>query len=116
MKKNKILFEYNGGDGERSVYEGRVTKNEFNDQRVELRFYKGDQSWCIPFRGATAAELKDNGSNVKIKLYNGQKIELDYSDLVDLMLLLVYYEENSGFSNFFSSYKKFKKKKKNRRK
>lgn len=108
MNRKKITIFHNSGDGDVSLYQAQVTNNEINNQRIKLSFHKDDTHWTETIRGKTAVKLHDNGNGVKIKFRDRDPIELDYSEVSEMYMLLSYYQQNSGFSKFIPTYKKFK--------
>ena len=106
---NKTIYLYNSGDGTVSSHELKVTKDELDDRRIKLKFDKNDQQWTELVRGKTAGTLKDHGNGITIKLRDKKKpIELDYSQMVDVQLLLKYYLEDSGLTSFKQTIRKLK--------
>lgn len=97
------------GDGNITLYHVQVTNNEVNNQQIKLSFHKDDVHWTEKVRGKTAVKLHDDGNGVKIKFQDRKNhIELDYSEVDEMYMLLSYYQQNSGFSKFIPTYKKFK--------
>ena len=84
-------------DGTSSTYEVEAEKHNRNDVRIKLKFAADDPEWTDSVRGKTAVKLKDNGNGVKITFRNWlpdirKVIFLDYSELVELKMLIEAYE------------------------
>jgi len=105
---NKLIYSLNYGDGNTSLYKMEATNNGINDCRIKMSFSENDVSWSPHIRGQVAAELKDHGNGVKIKLQRGTKIKLDYDEITELAALFKFYEEDSGAQQFVTTITKFK--------
>ena len=101
---NKLMYLHDAGDSHSSLYQLETTVKDINDCRVEIRFAEQDCNWTDKVRGKIAAKLKDHGNGVTVKFMGSKKIELDYSQLVEMMILLQYYNEDSDISNFKSTF------------
>lgn len=118
MKKNHVLLEYDGGDGDVGVYEMAVTKDKLHDKRVKMWYSKEYPGWCHGVGGTTCMELHEDGDGVWVKLPSGEKHFYDFSDIEYLSLILEYYHKYSGLDQWKprerwwskKAYKKWKKK------
>lgn len=94
---NKILFEYNTKYDEKSVYDLISTDNGYT-----LLYGEGFTKLAT---GKLAASLEDTGNNFIIKMSDGsiqdsflKKIEIDYSQAVNLLALLLLTHKEYKFS------------------
>ena len=67
------------------------------DQRVNMK-YGYNSGWAPHVVGETAATLRDNGDGMKISV-GGVKIALDYSELEQLLALLIFHNEVSELND-----------------
>lgn len=99
----KLILQQTDCYGEVSTYDAEVTRNDPNDHRIKMKYHENGHGWTDLVRGKTAVKLHDDGDGVTIKFRGKKKsVRLDYSQLVELSILLDYYHENSGLDD--SSY------------
>jgi len=108
--KRKYVIDHN--DGETSSYEMEVTANQLNNHKIKMFFDKDSASWTDLVRGKICAELKDHGNGVKIKFPShhnkkDHKISVDYSEILELYLLLDFYFKGSDILNIVPNIKKY---------
>lgn len=107
MKDNHILIEFNNGDDSSNIYELFVSDRKHNETIIKMIYSMKDDGWSDKVKGKQAASLKDNGNGVSIRM--GKKtINLDYSEMVELLLLLVYYHSDSDIEPLTPKITKYK--------
>jgi len=106
MNDKLMVFDWAGGDQYHLRYRLSVENDETNDYRIRMIYDPSDEGWSDNIRGRTAMRLRDYGNGVKIK-YGNKKIDLDYSEICELFMLLEYYFKHSGVSDEEATVTKF---------
>jgi hypothetical protein len=95
---NLIYIEESDITDTSSMYEFVESGDE-----IIMKFYENDSQWAEHVRGKKAVTMKDTGDGVNIKFRNSKsKIELDYSQLVELMMLLKFHNEDSDLQSRYT--------------
>jgi len=100
VKKNRVYYNVDPGDGISSWYECFVTKQKENDLQMEVTYSEIDQEWTVGTRGETAMKIRDHGNGIELSFQNspgqGKKkwatIDLGYDALSLLGCFLDYYQ------------------------
>jgi len=103
QKKHSVIVKHNDIYNTMSDYTFHITKDVRGgidkpwDQRVNMK-YGHNSGWAPHVVGETAATLRDNGDGMKISV-GGVKIALDYSELEQLLALLIFHNEVSELND-----------------
>ena len=96
MKKNRVYYNVDPGDGVTSWYECFVTKQAENDLRMEITYSEVDHAWTIGTRGETAMKIRDHGNGIQLSFLGDndkfKSIDLDYGAMSLLGCFLDYYQ------------------------
>lgn len=106
----KIVYQFDCGDGSIVSYDLLSTASETNNTVVELRYSKNDTQWSPDIRGELGAIFKDDGNGITFFLESGNKttsFRLDYSQLEQIAALIDYQDKHTG-SQFKTTLRKFK--------
>jgi hypothetical protein len=104
---NKLIYLFNGGDGNTSQYELETTRNKMNDSTISMKFYKNDLGWTNKVRGKKCATLHDHGNGINVTI-GDKTISLEYDELVELEMLLKFLNEDSSIPLFTHTVQKLK--------
>lgn len=107
MKENHVLVEYGDTPGDSSIYEFFVSDRKVHETVIKMLYSDKDKGWTDKVRGKQAASLKDDGNGVRIRIDN-KTINLNYSQMVEILLLLVYYYSDSEIEQSVANITKYK--------
>jgi hypothetical protein len=93
-----ILYRWCDDDDECSSYVAYVEVNDIDDKRTNLSYDPNGGDWSEHVRGTTAASLHDNGEGVEIE-FDKKTIELNYSQLIEIYMILTHYFFDSGIND-----------------
>jgi len=94
----EYLIIESSGDGYDAAY-----KADVEEDTVHIR-HEGS-GWAEKVRGKAAGMLVDNGEGLYIKFDEGEAIELDYSQAVEMRILLQLNNSERQFKTKFDKYK-----------
>jgi hypothetical protein len=106
--KEKLLAFVQTAANETSLYNIKLNKKNINNIKIKLEYSEHDNGWTKQIQGETAAKLHDNGNGVTVHLHDGSKnIELTYSDILELNVLLEYYHKHFNEDQTIKFYKAY---------